>query len=239
MAVYLCHEFPTSTSTRRRSSTPRPGGSCSTVRVPPGRRWPGQRHRLARARRRRRRRHRHRDRRRRASWHVLGDDVVELGRPVVVRVDAERAVAGRAAAHRLAHPQRARLRALPGHARHRRPDQRRRHGAHGLRPVRDRQRRAARPRRRGQRRDRAAASTCAASTSTPPMRRPSPGSCAACRSRRRRRRTARLRIIDIDGIDRQACGGTHLSNTGQSGPFRITKVENKGKRNRRIRFVLD
>ena len=27
-----------------------------------------------------------------------------------------------------------------------------------------------------------------------------------------------LRIIEIDGIDRQACGGTHLSNTGQSQP---------------------
>jgi misacylated tRNA(Ala) deacylase len=48
----------------------------------------------------------------------------------------------------------------------------------------------------------------------------------------------RLRIIDIDGVDRQACGGTHLSNTAQSAPFRITKVENKGKRNRRIRFAL-
>jgi misacylated tRNA(Ala) deacylase len=49
----------------------------------------------------------------------------------------------------------------------------------------------------------------------------------------------KLRVIDIEGVDRQACGGTHLSNTGQSGPFRITKVENKGKRNRRIRFALD
>ena len=48
----------------------------------------------------------------------------------------------------------------------------------------------------------------------------------------------RLRVIDIDGVDRQACGGTHLSNTAQSRPFRITKVENKGKRNRRIRFEL-
>lgn len=48
----------------------------------------------------------------------------------------------------------------------------------------------------------------------------------------------RLRIIDIDGVDRQACGGTHLSNTAESAPFRITKVENKGKRNRRIRFAL-
>jgi misacylated tRNA(Ala) deacylase len=47
-----------------------------------------------------------------------------------------------------------------------------------------------------------------------------------------------LRVIEIDGVDRQACGGTHLSNTGQSGAIRITKVENKGKRNRRIRFEL-
>jgi misacylated tRNA(Ala) deacylase len=48
----------------------------------------------------------------------------------------------------------------------------------------------------------------------------------------------KLRVIDIDSVDRQACGGTHLSNTAQSAPFRITKVENKGKRNRRIRFEL-
>jgi misacylated tRNA(Ala) deacylase len=47
-----------------------------------------------------------------------------------------------------------------------------------------------------------------------------------------------LRIIEIDGVDRQACGGTHLSNTAESRPFRITKVESKGKRNRRVRFVL-
>jgi misacylated tRNA(Ala) deacylase len=47
-----------------------------------------------------------------------------------------------------------------------------------------------------------------------------------------------LRIIEIAGVDRQACGGTHLPNTGESGPVRITKVESKGKRNRRIRFAL-
>jgi len=47
----------------------------------------------------------------------------------------------------------------------------------------------------------------------------------------------RLRLIDVDGLDRQACGGTHLSNTAESPPFRITKIENKGKRNRRIRFT--
>ena len=46
----------------------------------------------------------------------------------------------------------------------------------------------------------------------------------------------RLRLIDVDGLDRQACGGTHLGNTGQAPPFEITKIENKGKRNRRVRF---
>ncbi|MGI9646594.1 MAG: alanyl-tRNA editing protein [Ilumatobacteraceae bacterium] len=45
-----------------------------------------------------------------------------------------------------------------------------------------------------------------------------------------------LRLIDIDGLDRQACGGTHLANTAESRPFKIGKIENKGKHNRRIRF---
>ncbi len=49
----------------------------------------------------------------------------------------------------------------------------------------------------------------------------------------------RLRLIDVDGLDRQACGGTHLTNTGQSRAFKIGKIENKGKRNRRVRFTLD
>lgn len=45
-----------------------------------------------------------------------------------------------------------------------------------------------------------------------------------------------FRVIDIDGVDRQACGGTHLTNTGQSRPIEITKIENKGRHNRRVRF---
>jgi misacylated tRNA(Ala) deacylase len=49
----------------------------------------------------------------------------------------------------------------------------------------------------------------------------------------------RLRLIDIAGLDRQACGGTHLDNTAESATFRITKIESKGKRNRRVRFALD
>ncbi|WP_243374591.1 alanyl-tRNA editing protein [Microvirga solisilvae] len=44
-----------------------------------------------------------------------------------------------------------------------------------------------------------------------------------------------VRIVEITGLDRQACGGTHLASTGQARPVRILKVDNKGKRNRRIR----
>ncbi|WP_225769061.1 alanyl-tRNA editing protein [Inquilinus sp. Marseille-Q2685] len=47
-----------------------------------------------------------------------------------------------------------------------------------------------------------------------------------------------IRIVDIAGLDRQACGGTHLASTGRSGPIRILKVDNKGRHNRRIRIGL-
>lgn len=47
-----------------------------------------------------------------------------------------------------------------------------------------------------------------------------------------------IRVIEIAGLDRQACGGTHLTSTGQSRPVRIRKVDNKGRHNRRVRIVL-
>lgn len=48
----------------------------------------------------------------------------------------------------------------------------------------------------------------------------------------------RIRIVDIAGLDRQACGGTHLASTGASPPLRILKIENKGRHNRRVRIGL-
>lgn len=48
----------------------------------------------------------------------------------------------------------------------------------------------------------------------------------------------RFRVIEIEGLDRQACGGTHLSATSESRPIAITKVDNKGRRNRRVKIVL-
>jgi len=47
-----------------------------------------------------------------------------------------------------------------------------------------------------------------------------------------------VRIVEIAGLDRQACGGTHLGSTGASRPIRILKIENKGRHNRRIRVSL-
>jgi len=47
-----------------------------------------------------------------------------------------------------------------------------------------------------------------------------------------------IRIVEIKGLDRQACGGTHLASTGASGPVRITKIDNKGRNNRRVKIGL-
>jgi misacylated tRNA(Ala) deacylase len=47
-----------------------------------------------------------------------------------------------------------------------------------------------------------------------------------------------IRVIEIAGLDRQACGGTHLGSTGQSPAVRILKVDNKGRHNRRIKIGL-
>jgi misacylated tRNA(Ala) deacylase len=46
--------------------------------------------------------------------------------------------------------------------------------------------------------------------------------------------TGRVRLMDIDGVDLQPCGGTHVRNTAEIGPVAITKIENKGRQNRRI-----
>ncbi len=46
------------------------------------------------------------------------------------------------------------------------------------------------------------------------------------------------RIVEIAGLDRQACGGMHLASTGRSRGARILKIENKGRHNRRVRVGL-
>lgn len=53
------------------------------------------------------------------------------------------------------------------------------------------------------------------------------------------RGAGRIRLLEIEGIDLQPCGGTHLRRTSEVGKARISKVENKGKHNRRVNLVLD
>jgi misacylated tRNA(Ala) deacylase len=48
-----------------------------------------------------------------------------------------------------------------------------------------------------------------------------------------------IRVIDIEGIDKQADGGTHVRSTGEIGPVRVVKTESKGKGNKRMRIRLD
>jgi misacylated tRNA(Ala) deacylase len=44
----------------------------------------------------------------------------------------------------------------------------------------------------------------------------------------------RVRLMVVEGIDLQPCGGTHVRATGEIGRVTVLKIENKGKHNRRI-----
>ena len=50
--------------------------------------------------------------------------------------------------------------------------------------------------------------------------------------------TGRVRLIAIEGLDLQPCGGTHVARTGEIGPATVTGIEKKGKINRRVRIAL-
>ncbi len=52
------------------------------------------------------------------------------------------------------------------------------------------------------------------------------------------RGTGTIRLVEIDGLDLQPCGGTHVATTGEIGRIEITKIESKGARNRRVRIAL-
>lgn len=48
-----------------------------------------------------------------------------------------------------------------------------------------------------------------------------------------------IRTVEIVGLDLQACGGTHLANTGEIGPIRVTDYKSKGGINKRLYIALD
>ena len=48
----------------------------------------------------------------------------------------------------------------------------------------------------------------------------------------------KVRLLEIEGIDIQPCGGTHVKSTGEIGCVQLGKVEKKGKHNRRVYVKL-
>jgi misacylated tRNA(Ala) deacylase len=49
----------------------------------------------------------------------------------------------------------------------------------------------------------------------------------------------KVRVVEIEGFDAQACGGTHVASTGAVGKFSIFRTENKAKINKRLYVKLD
>ncbi|MFQ5773586.1 MAG: alanyl-tRNA editing protein [Kiloniellaceae bacterium] len=48
----------------------------------------------------------------------------------------------------------------------------------------------------------------------------------------------RVRLLEIEGVDLQPCGGTHVRRTGEIGRVEVTKIESKGRQNRRVNIAF-
>jgi len=52
------------------------------------------------------------------------------------------------------------------------------------------------------------------------------------------RGAGRVRLVSIEGLDLQPCGGTHVRRTREIGGVEVTQIEKKGRQNRRVRLRL-
>lgn len=52
-------------------------------------------------------------------------------------------------------------------------------------------------------------------------------------------RNGKVRLVHIEGIDLQPCGGSHLRATGEIGRARVAKMEKKGRQNRRVEIAIE
>ncbi|MCA0319398.1 MAG: alanyl-tRNA editing protein [Proteobacteria bacterium] len=50
--------------------------------------------------------------------------------------------------------------------------------------------------------------------------------------------SGRVRLVSIEGLDLQPCGGTHVKRTSEIGRLAVSAIEKKGKQNRRVRVVF-
>ena len=52
------------------------------------------------------------------------------------------------------------------------------------------------------------------------------------------RGAGRVRLLEIPGIDLQACGGTHVANTAEVGALKVARIRSEGKRNKPVTLEL-
>jgi misacylated tRNA(Ala) deacylase len=52
------------------------------------------------------------------------------------------------------------------------------------------------------------------------------------------RGAGRIRLLEIPGVDLQACGGTHVANTAEIGRLAVARIRSEGKRNRRVTLAF-
>lgn len=51
--------------------------------------------------------------------------------------------------------------------------------------------------------------------------------------------SAKMRVMEVVGLDRQFCGGTHIQNSSEVGPLKIIGTRSKGKQNKRIEIGIE
>ena len=49
----------------------------------------------------------------------------------------------------------------------------------------------------------------------------------------------KVRLVKIEDVDEQACGGTHVAKTGEIGDFKFVQIKNKGRLKKRMKMVID
>ena len=49
----------------------------------------------------------------------------------------------------------------------------------------------------------------------------------------------RIRLVEIEDLDLQACGGTHVRSTAEIGVVTVAKIEKKGRQNRRVVLTIE
>jgi misacylated tRNA(Ala) deacylase len=48
----------------------------------------------------------------------------------------------------------------------------------------------------------------------------------------------RVRLLEITGVDLQACGGTHVKDTAEIGKLAVARIRSEGKRNKRVTLTF-